>query len=98
MNQIVSLALEQGEERLAHDGGIGIIHLAEKQIPAHGFIALISQQAIDQHHLAEGGGRFCQGQGGVEGKQAVTEGQHAVDGVPQLMGHRSDIIRFRPGS
>ena len=57
------LAFEQGEESLAHDGGIGIIHLAEEQVAAHGRIVFLRQQVVDQQHLAESGSRLSQRQG-----------------------------------
>ncbi len=59
----MSFALEEGEICLTHDGGVGVVHLAEEQITAHGFITLVFEQLIDKHHLAKRGGGLCQGQG-----------------------------------
>ena len=83
----MGLLLEQGKIRLAHDRGIGVVHLLEEDVAAHGFILLLGQQLVGQHHLAEGGGGLGQRKGRVEGKRAVMGGQHGVDGVPELMGH-----------
>ena len=83
----MGLLLEQGKIRLAHDRGIGVVHLLEEDVAANGFILLLGQQLVGQHHLAEGGGGLGQRKGRVEGKRAVMGGQHGVDGVTELMGH-----------
>ncbi len=52
------LALEQGKESLAHDRREVIVHLPEEQVAAYLFLALLGQQFVHQHHLAEGGSCF----------------------------------------
>ena len=69
----MGLFFEQGKEGLAQDGGVSIVHLAEEQIAAHGFVGLRCQELVNQHHLAEGRGCLSQRQVGLEGKRLWCE-------------------------
>jgi len=60
LDHLMSFLFEEGKERLAHNGGISIIHLAEEHIAAHTFIRLGRQELINQQHLTKGRGGLCQ--------------------------------------
>ena len=92
VSQFMRLALKERKEDLAHDGGIGVVHLAEEQVPAHLFVALLGQQAVDHHHLTEGGCCLRQGQRGMERVLGMVGGQHGVDGMAQLVCQREHIV------
>ena len=87
------LFFEQREIGLAHDRGIGVVHLLEQDLLADGLIALFGQQLIGQHHFAEGGGGLCQRQRCLERERAVLFRQHRMDGVPEFMCHYGHVAR-----
>ncbi len=47
-------AFEEREKDLAHDGGIGVVHLLEEDVAAHGFVGLFGEQFFGEHHFPEG--------------------------------------------
>ena len=84
-------SLEEGEECLAHDGGVVVVHLAEQQVTPDRFVVLLLQPMIQQEYLAKGGGGFGQGQGGLEGEGGVVNRQHGMDGMSQLVRQSGNV-------
>ena len=48
--------LVDGEEGLAHDRGIGVVHLAEEQVAAQVGVWILREHSVDEQHLAKGRG------------------------------------------
>ena len=88
------LPLEEGKERLPHDGGIGVVQTLEQYLASHSLVAFGAQQTVDEQHLAESGSRLSQGQGGMESEDAVVPGEHRMDGMTHLMRDGGDVARL----
>ena len=93
LRHLMSFPLEQCEIDLPQDGRVGVIHLLEEDIAAHGFVFFLGQQFIGEHHFAESGGRLSQRQGRMECERAVMCRKHGMDGMSEFVRHGCHVPR-----